>query len=68
MIRSLQNDDTEAYGGLCTELTRRKRDIDSDDDVQLQTLLVRCIRKSKQKSTGAIKPLEEAVKLIEMIK
>ena len=48
VLRSLQNDSIEAHSDLLNDLAKYLPSIESSNDIQLYTLYLRCLRKSKR--------------------
>jgi hypothetical protein len=67
IIRALSKDVVGAYSGLFSDLLRLKSEIKSTKDVQLQTLLVRSLRKSNRTDSG-LDPMQEATNLIAIVR
>ena len=67
IIRGLKNESTEAHGTLFNELLRQKEMINENKDIQLQTLIVRSLRKLQQPQ-GRLDSLQEAMTLMDMVR
>lgn len=48
VLRSLQNDSIEAHSDLLNDLSKLQETIEEQNDIQLQSLMLRCMRKSKR--------------------
>jgi len=67
IIRALSSDIIGAYSGLLSELLRHVSEIRSSQDVQLQTLLVRSLRKCNR-TNSSLDPIQEAINLLTMVR